>query len=243
MNKDNKEIYKYPLPRTMSEFIYLNLKEAILANQLKANERINEKELAKQFHVSRTPVREAVLRLAAEGFVKIDSYRRAIVREISYEELREILEVLSALDRLAISLAIDCMTQNDINKLDKITERMNKACKLNKVEKYMSLNAEFHNELWKFVPNKILREILYLVRDKKDRYSYARTRLYRNPGCLSKSMHHHRQLMEAIKSRDRKRLMNLVVEHRSIILESKDHEEQMRQFISTGEGIPSNAGR
>jgi len=237
MSTNNKEIFNFPLPRTMSEFIYLNLKEIILANKLKANERINEKEIAEQFHVSRTPVREAVLRLAAEGFVRIDSYRRAIVREVSFEELQEILEVLSALDRLAVSLAIDRMTQNDIMKLERITQKMDRACKHNKVEKYMELNAEFHNELWKLVPNKTLQEIIYLVRDKKDRYSYARTLLYRNPGCLNKSMDHHRQLMEAIKSRDKERLIKLITEHRSIILESKDHEEQMRKLISNREGI------
>ncbi len=191
---DNKNNTKFPLPRTMSEFIYSSLKEAIVSNELKANQRINENEIAKRFHVSRTPVREAVLRLATEGFVKIDSYRRAIVKEVSFEELREILEVLGALDRLAVSLAIDNITEKEICKLEKITAKMQKYCNLKTLEKYIQTNAEFHNELWKSVPNRFLQEVLYLVRDNKERYSYARLSAYKNPGFLSKSMQHHWEL-------------------------------------------------
>jgi len=232
---DNKNNTKYPLPRTMSEFIYSSLKEAIVSNELKANQRINENEIAKRFHVSRTPVREAVLRLATEGFVRIDSYRRAIVKEVSFEELREILEVLGALDRLAINLAIDNMTEKEIYKLQKITEKMQKYCNLKTMEKYIEVNAEFHNELWKSVPNKFLLEVLFLVRDKKERYSYARLSAYKNPGFLEKSMKHHWELMEAIKKRDKENLMRLIVEHRHILLESEEQEDRMRVYIKSGE--------
>ncbi|MGB6867697.1 MAG: GntR family transcriptional regulator, partial [Candidatus Aminicenantaceae bacterium] len=70
MNNKKNTTSKYPPPRTMSEFIYNNLKDAIMNRELKANQRINEKELSNAFHVSRTPVREAVLMLAAKGFVR-----------------------------------------------------------------------------------------------------------------------------------------------------------------------------
>lgn len=235
MNK--KDTSKYLLPRTMGEHIYSSLKEAIVNNELKANQRINENEIAKRFHVSRTPVRESVLRLATEGFIRIDSYRRAIVKEVSFEELREILEVLGALDRLAVSLAIDNITEKEIYKLEKITEKMQKYCNLKTMEKYVEVNTEFHNELWKSVHNKFLLEILYLVRDKKERYSYARLSAYKNPGFLEKSMKHHWELMEAIKKRNKESLMKLIVEHRHILLESDIHEDQMRGFIRTGENL------
>ena len=129
-------------------------------NELKANQRINEKELSKAFHVSRTPVREAVLRLAAEGFVRIDSYRRAIVKEVTFEELSEIIQVIGALDRLAMELVVDNLSPEEINKLENITKKMKKYCKSNSVEKFMQLNVSFHDELWRNIPNKYLREIL-----------------------------------------------------------------------------------
>jgi DNA-binding GntR family transcriptional regulator len=235
MNKNKKENSKYPLPRTMSEFIYASLKEAILSNEIQANQRINENEIAERFHMSRTPVREAVLRLAAEGFVKIDSYRRAIVKAISFEELREILDVLGALDRLAVSLAIDAMADQDIDRLERITQKMERYCSLKTIEKYIHVNAEFHNELWKSVPNIFLLEILYLVSDKKERYFYSRLLAYKNPGFLERSMKHHWDLMDAIKRRDKEKLMALIVEHRHILLESEAHEDQMRGYIKSKE--------
>lgn len=233
MVKLNKDISKYPLPRTMSEFIYDSLKESIITNEIKANHRINEKEIAERFHVSRTPVREAVLRLAAEGFVKIDSYRRAIVKEISFEELGEILQVLGALDRLAVSLAIDVITPKEIMKLEGITEKMERVCASKSVEKFIELNASFHDELWKSVPNQFLFEILNFVRDKKERYSYARLFSYKKPGFLEKSMKHHRVLMKAIKSRDKEKLQELIVEHRNILLERSSAEEkkELKEYL------------
>jgi DNA-binding GntR family transcriptional regulator len=233
--KLNKDLSKYPLPRTMSEFIYDSLKEAIIMNELKANQRINEKEIAERFHVSRTPVREAVLRLAAEGFVKIDSYRRAIVKEISFEELGEILQVLGALDRLAVGQAIDRITPKEVMKLEGITEKMEKVCALKSVEKFIELNASFHDELWKSVPNKFLLEILNFVRDKKERYSYARLFAYKKPGFLEKSMKHHRALMRAIKARDKERLQMLIVEHRNILLEKSTavEKKELKEYLMT----------
>jgi DNA-binding GntR family transcriptional regulator len=231
--KNRKEIDRYliPLPRTMSEFVYGSLKEAIINNELKANQRINEKELADRFHVSRTPIREAVLRLATEGFVKIDSYRRAIVKEISFEELRDILEVLGALDRLAIVQAINNMTTEDVKKLETLTNKMEKKCNLNSVEKFIELNAEFHNELWKYVSNKFLLEILHFVRDKKERYSYARLYLYKTPGFLEKSMKHHKELMEAVKFKDIEKLKKMIVQHRNLLLESEQNEMDMKEYL------------
>ena len=94
-------------PKTLSQSIYERLKESILNKELEPNQRINEKEIAESFQVSRTPVREAVARLVAKGFVEIISHREALVKEVSYGELKDIFQVIGVLDRLAVSLIID----------------------------------------------------------------------------------------------------------------------------------------
>jgi DNA-binding GntR family transcriptional regulator len=229
MKKENN----YPLPRTMSELIYNELKESIINHKLKANQRINEKEISEYFHVSRTPVREAVLRLAAEGFVQIDSYRRATVKELSFRELSEILLVLGALDRLAIALALDNLTPKAINKLENINAKMEKACSLEHLEKYMDLNRDFHNELWKYVPNQFLQEMLYVVRDKKQRYQYARLQAYKIPGFLEDSIEQHRKMMQMIKERDKEGLQELIVSHRNLIIESASHKTELEKYLKS----------
>ncbi len=231
MNKN--DISKYTLPRTMSEYIYTVLKESIINSKLQANQRINEKELSEQFRVSRTPVREAVLRLAAEGFVKIDSYRRAIVSEISYMELKEIFQVLGALDRLAIGLAVDNLTLKNVTKLERLVERMEKSCDLNSIEKYMELNVIFHNEIWEAVPNKLLREMLYLVRDKMLRYNYAQIHAFKKPGALERSMKQHIELVGAIKTKNKERLKTLIVKHRGSLWEPSAYSEGIKEYLNT----------
>lgn len=237
LNRTHKKNNDYPPPRTMSEFIYNNLKETIMNNGLKANQRINEKEIADNFHVSRTPVREAVLRLAAEGFVQIDSYRRAIVKEVTFEELNEIIQVLGVLDRLAMDLAIDNITQKTISKLEEITKKMEKYCESNSVEKFMQVNVSFHDELWKAVPNKYLRDLLYMARDHKERYTYARLYAYRKLGTLEKSMKQHRELMQAIREKNKDKLKNLIVKHRNVILESGEDKEKLKKYMMTEDKI------
>ena len=95
------------IPKTLSESIYNSLRTGIINNELKAGQRIYEKEIAKQYGVSTTPVREAFLRLSAEGYLSIDSHRKASVRKISYKELEDIFRVMGDLDALAMSQAVD----------------------------------------------------------------------------------------------------------------------------------------
>jgi len=231
MNKN--EISKYPLSLTMSEYIFTVLKESIINNKLQANQRINEKELSEQFRVSRTPVRKAVLRLASEGFVKIDSYKRAIVSEISYKELKEILQVLGALDRLAITMAVDNLTLKDITKLERLVKRMEKSCDFNSIEIYLGLNVTFHNGIWEAVPNKLLREMLYLVRDKMLRYNYAQIHAFKKPGALGKSMKQHIELVRAIKAKDKEKLKTLIVKHRGSLWEPSAYSEGIKEYLNT----------
>ncbi len=231
MNKN--EIPKYPLPRTISEYIFTVLKESIINNKLQANQRINEKELSEQFRVSRTPVREAVLRLAAEGFVKIDSYRRAIVSEISYEELKDIFQVLGALDRLAISLAVDNLTVKDITKLERLLQRMKKSCNIKSIEKYMEFNTAFHNVIWEVIPNKLLREMLYLIRDKMLRYNYAQIHAFKKPGLLERSIKQHIELVSAIKTKNKETLKTLIVKHRGSLWEPSAYSKGIKEYLNT----------
>ena len=217
----------------MSELIYTKLKESIINNELKANQRINEKELVEYFQVSRTPVREAILRLEAKGFVNIDSYRRATVKEISYKELMEIFQVLGALDRLAVSQVADNLTPQNLNKLERLVEKMEKYCSLDSIEKYFEFNEKFHNEIWKAVENRLLHEVLYSVRDRMQRYTYARISAFKKPEALAKSLKQHKAKLSAIKRKDKERLKKMIVEHRVSLLKFAPYAKELKEYLST----------
>jgi DNA-binding GntR family transcriptional regulator len=68
MSNVNNGTVEFPLPQTMGEFIYEHLKKSILSNELKAKQKISEIDIARHYKVSRTPVREALLKLEAKRF-------------------------------------------------------------------------------------------------------------------------------------------------------------------------------
>jgi DNA-binding GntR family transcriptional regulator len=111
---------KYTMPETLGQSIYNCLKKAILENKIKAGQKINEKEIADSFKVSRTPVREALVRLEAEGFTKIISHREIVVKECSYEELTQLFQVMGILDSLAATLVIDNIDSKEFIKIEKM---------------------------------------------------------------------------------------------------------------------------
>lgn len=232
MTKEKAEDKARFIPKTLSQSIYNYLKTSIINNKLKANQRINEKEIANFFGVSTTPVREAVLKLGAEGFVNINSHREALVKEISYQELKEIFQVLSVLDCLASTLAADHLSAEELKELEELTAEMESHCHPDGVEKYMSLNIDIHNRIWESLPNRFLRDTLRYVNDQMLRYNYARLYAYHKPGVMERSMNEHREILKALKERDKNRLRTLMLNHWGSLLQPSPFEDGLKEYLN-----------
>lgn len=232
MTKEKAEDKARFIPKTLSQSIYNHLKTSIINNKLKANQRINEKEIASFFGVSTTPVREAVLKLGAEGFVNINSHREALVKEISYQELKEIFQVLSVLDCLASTLAADHLSAEELKELEELTAEMESHCHPDGIEKYMSLNIDIHNRIWESLPNRFLRDTLRYVNDQMLRYNYARLYAYHKPGVMERSMNEHREILKALKERDKNRLRTLMLNHWGSLLQPSPFEDGLKEYLN-----------
>jgi len=231
MNKKNT-FAPHAIPKTLSQSIYYHLKDAIINNKLKSNQKINEKEIAQLFEVSTTPVREAVLRLGAEGFVTMNSHREAVVKEISYEELREILQVLSILDSSATCLAVDNLSAETLEELEHLTKEMEKSCHIHSIEKYMTLNLDIHKKIWENIPTRFLQANLHYANDQMLRYNYARFYAFRKSGALERSIKEHKEMLDALKNKDKKRLKNLMAKHWGSLLQPSHFEEGLKEYLN-----------
>src|SRR5690348_17070326 len=100
-----------------SERVYRSLRDRIVTRGLPPGARLVELELAQQFDSSRTPVREALKRLSAEGLVSIDPARGMVVREIDPAEAEDIYVIREVIDGLAGRLAAPRVTDDDVTKL------------------------------------------------------------------------------------------------------------------------------
>jgi len=207
--------FKYEIPKTLSQSIYNYLKESILKNELKPNQKIDEKEVANIFRVSRTPVREAVVRLAAEGFVKITSHRESVVKKVSYKELKEIFQVIGVLDSYAITLIVDVINPEELIKVEKMTAKMKNYFQLKEVEKFIDINYAIHDLIWDHLTdiNSYLQKALRHCSIQIRLYNYALNSIFRKPEIFERSMNAHEEIMEALKIKNKKKLKIIVLEH------------------------------
>lgn len=220
------------IPKTLSQSVYNHLKESIISNKFKSGQKLHEKEIAELFQVSSTPVREAIFMLGAEGLVTIKSHKEVVVKELSHTELKEIFQVLSVLESYAVSLAIDYIGTRDLKEIEELQKEMASYCRKNSIEKYCELNRAIHNRLWEFVPNEFLRKTLHSVHNQFQRYSYAQYYALGKPGALKRSLRDHEEILETLKTKNKRRLKALLAKHWGSLLRPSSFEKGLKEYLS-----------
>ena len=142
---------------TMNEYLPLRdvvfntLRQAILKGELQPGERLMEIQLATKLGVSRTPVREAIRKLELEGLVLMIPRKGAEVADITEKSLRDVLEVRQALEELAVQLACDKITEEEIEELKKEYIEISDNTRRATIKK--------HCDMVKRIQNKLLEQI------------------------------------------------------------------------------------
>lgn len=210
----NKNNDVFHITKSLSKPIYDYLKKAIVNNDLTANEKINEKDIAENFGVSRTPVREAIIRLSVEGFVDIHYHRDSVVKEIPYDELQEILQVISCLDAYAITVVADKISDKDITQIENLTSKMEKYLDVENAQKFFATNFTLHKLIWSYLPEGFLRSTLGCAATQIQRYTLnpQSSELQIKKGQES-SLASHKKIVTALKARDKEKLSFLFGQH------------------------------
>jgi len=210
MKEREPDPIEYTMPGTLGQSIYNTLKKAILENKMKAGQKINEKEIADSFKVSRTPVREALVRLEAEGFAKITSHRDVVVKECSYEELTDIFQVIGILDGLAATLVIDKIDSKEFIKIEKMMAKLEHCYHQKDIEKYIDMKCAIHNRIWDHLTNKYLQKTLKNCLTHIRRCYYTLNSVVYKKEIIDISMKAHKDILEALKKKDKKKLKFLI---------------------------------
>ena len=117
----------------LRDVVFNTLRQAILRGELKPGERLMEIQLANKLGVSRTPIREAIRKLELEGLVLMIPRKGAEVAEITEKSLRDVLEVRKALEELAVKLACDRMTKQQMSQLKEAAKEFEETLKTNEI--------------------------------------------------------------------------------------------------------------
>ena len=211
----------YNLKVTMNEYLPLRdvvfntLRQAILKGELEPGERLMEIQLAERLGVSRTPIREAIRKLELEGLVLMIPRKGAEVAKISARSLRDVLEVRRALEELAIELACQRMSEEDVGNLQKAQEDFKKAITEGDAMKIAETDEHFHDVIYEGTQNAKLIQMLNNLREQMYRYR-----------------------LEYIKDEDKRKI--LVLEHEKILKTVRERKvaeakEAVREHIDNQE--------
>lgn len=154
--------------------VYESLKKAIITLELEPGERIMDKDLAAQFGVSRTPVREALKRLEDEGLVESMPGSQTRITPIFLEEAKNAFTVVAALHRLAARLAVQSLTEEEIIQMGESNIQLQKAIDRKDVIRAVEADDSFHNILLKASGNPEIEFALDRVMSKIRRLEFSK---------------------------------------------------------------------
>jgi DNA-binding GntR family transcriptional regulator len=186
--------------RSQRDRAYSEIRRRILENELPAGVQMLETEVADMLAMSRTPVREALIRLANEGLVEIRPRHGMRVKAVSPDDMREIYDVLTSLEATAAELAAARgLPPSELAALDKTLAEMDDALRREDLKAWAKADQRFHDLLVRGSGNKRLQDIVATVRDQAHRARMATLTLRPLP---TESNDDHRAVVEAIRDRD-----------------------------------------
>jgi len=183
----------------LSQKIYRTLKKSIIYGELAPNTRLLDYEIAHKFGVSRTPIREALQKLANDGFVTIKPNKGIFVKKYSIEEIKEVLLTRGALLSVAAEIAANKITKAEIKKLEKNIEKMTGFCNKKDYINYRIISANTHQLISKISGNTLIKKILD---DLEDIAYIIQINSLKVPGRLAISLKEHKDIFQAIKKGD-----------------------------------------
>ncbi len=205
------ELFSQSVSQQISEF----LRSAVVQGTIKPNQRLFEESIAKELGVSRTPVREALRRLEAEGLVEYVPQRGTVVRQVSVEEVSQIYDVRVLIEGHAAKLTAISIQPQDILTLETLCTSFaavmdGEESQPEKVPKLWDLNNRFHSSIVDFSGNIILARILRIGLQLPGIY---RTYYWYDDNNKESSRQFHFRIIDAIKERDALKAEQLMQQH------------------------------
>jgi DNA-binding GntR family transcriptional regulator len=189
--------------------VYDSLKQAIVTLELEPGQRIKDKDLAAEFGVSRTPVREALKRLEDEGLVESLPGSQTRITEIHLEEAKNAFTVVAALHSLAARLAVSMISEQDIQLMEESNSELRNALDKKDVIQAVAADDQFHAVLLKASRNDEIERALDRIMSKVRRLEFSKF----SSVDAGKSLEEHQAIILACQKKDSGLASSLVEEN------------------------------
>jgi DNA-binding GntR family transcriptional regulator len=190
------------------------IESLILSGELAPGSRLDEQSLAQRFEVSRTPVREALRRLANTGLIDLKPNRGAFVATITAERLEEMFVAMAELEATCARLASMSMTPIERRGLQRLHESMAEMVDRAMVDEFTAANETFHNMIYAGAHNSWMEEATLSLRRRLAPYRRAQ---FRTPGRIARSHAEHDAVVKAVISGEPARAHAAMLHHVDLV--------------------------
>lgn len=194
----------------LRDVVFNTLREAILKGELQPGERLMELQLAQKMGVSRTPIREAIRMLEQEGLAVTIPRKGAAVAGITEKDMEDALEVRAALDELAVRLACDAITEEQLKQLKIAMKNFEDSIRTGDLKRIAQADVAFHDTIYKATGNEKLVSILNNLREQVYRY---RVEYLKDETSYPRLIKEHQELLEGIIKRDKVHVSEVMKKH------------------------------
>jgi DNA-binding GntR family transcriptional regulator len=195
---------------SLHDTLVTHLRELILNGELLPGDKLPEQKLCERFGVSRTPMREAVKVLAAEGVLRLQISRGAIVAETTAEEIEELFPIMAALESVAGEQACKRATDEQIARLRHLHDEMIAQYASGQESAYLRNNRAIHEALIEMSGNATLSS---MYQQMLTRIHCIRFVVGKSSEQWKKAIDEHEAIVDALEKRDGKRLGELLKSH------------------------------
>ena len=194
----------------LRDVIFETLRKAIVSGDIKPGERLMEVSLADQMGVSRTPVREAIRRLEAEGLVTMTPRKGTHVSELSVKDIMDVLEVRTVLDKLATDLAAKRMQPAQLKSLESVHKQYISCVERENMEGAVKKDVEFHDLIYAASGNPRLVAVAGSLREHIYRFRV----IYMSGSLIAENvLNEHEEILTALKEAQNNIASNLAEKH------------------------------
>jgi DNA-binding GntR family transcriptional regulator len=195
-------------PRALYQEVAELLRQRIFRRELEPGSWIDEAKLAQEYGISRTPLREALKVLAAEGLVTMKVRRGAYVTEVSERDLAEVYHLLALLESDAAAVVAERATDAELKELQKLHKELENAVKDR--ERFFAVNERFHMRLLEIAGNRWRDQ---MVADLRKVMKLNRHHSLLKSGRIGESLAEHAAVMQALARRDAEAARRRMQEH------------------------------
>jgi len=205
------QLSEFSRGKSVRQLVYETLYRAICAGELKAGTRLVEEELAGKMQVSRTPIREALRRLESEGLIAHAPCKGASVVGFNRDDVIELYSIREALEALAIHYTISHVTQEEINQLKAIVDKMRLNLHSKDLSAHFEWNQTFNDLLIETCKMPRLIRLINTYREHLHHFRFAA--MSKHEGRMLEAFREHEEILHAIIAKDSVKAESLVRQH------------------------------